>query len=632
MQSGDYWEMKKINYRKLVLALADIVIIALCGLITNLLASIFFSSEYQASLGLLYYISVNVVFCMLVMVSFGAYARQWRFFNLRDYIMCFFALFIGNALAFAMFFLFGKPIGIGFSLAYFILCTAGVLTFRALFRTAFLKTQYSGRIENSAKTLIVGAGAAGQLVLEEIRRARYDMSNPSNDYLPVCFADDDASKLYRNIKGLPVKGTTDDIPQICQSEGIEQIIVAIPSTTPKNRKRILEICSKTECKIKLVPYLSEIYIDGEKPKLMQEVKDINIDDLLGREPITFDKTEIKNFVEGKVCLVTGGGGSIGSELVRQIAKYNPKQIIIVDIYENNAYDIQQELILDYGDKLNLVTLIASVRDYDKMDKIFNEYRPNLVFHAAAHKHVPLMETVPEEAVKNNIFGTFNVATLAEFYKADKFVLISTDKAVNPTNVMGATKRCCEMIIQYKAQYSTTTEFVATRFGNVLGSNGSVIPLFKRQIENNKPLTVTHPDIIRYFMTIPEAVSLVLEAGAMAKGGEIFVLDMGEPVKILTLAENLIRMYGKVPYKDVEIKFTGLRPGEKLYEELLMNEEGLKSTANKKIFIGKQIHINPTELLSQLDHLQSVVETNDSEATVHVLEEIVPTFNHKTNKP
>ncbi|MDD6224845.1 MAG: nucleoside-diphosphate sugar epimerase/dehydratase [bacterium] len=624
--------MKKINYRKLVLALADIVIIALCGLITNLLASIFFSSEYQASLGLLYYISVNVVFCMLVMVSFGAYARQWRFFNLRDYIMCFFALFIGNALAFAMFFLFGKPIGIGFSLAYFIICTAGVLTFRALFRTAFLKTQYSGRIENSAKTLIVGAGAAGQLVLEEIRRARYDMSNPSNDYLPVCFADDDASKLYRNIKGLPVKGTTDDIPQICQSEGIEQIIVAIPSTTPKNRKRILEICSKTECKIKLVPYLSEIYIDGEKPKLMQEVKDINIDDLLGREPITFDKTEIKNFVEGKVCLVTGGGGSIGSELVRQIAKYNPKQIIIVDIYENNAYDIQQELILDYGDKLNLVTLIASVRDYDKMDKIFNEYRPNLVFHAAAHKHVPLMETVPEEAVKNNIFGTFNVATLAEFYKADKFVLISTDKAVNPTNVMGATKRCCEMIIQYKAQYSTTTEFVATRFGNVLGSNGSVIPLFKRQIENNKPLTVTHPDIIRYFMTIPEAVSLVLEAGAMAKGGEIFVLDMGEPVKILTLAENLIRMYGKVPYKDVEIKFTGLRPGEKLYEELLMNEEGLKSTANKKIFIGKQIHINPTELLSQLDHLQSVVETNDSEATVHVLEEIVPTFNHKTNKP
>ena len=624
--------MKKINYRKLVLALADIVIIALCGLITNLLASIFFSSEYQASLGLLYYISVNVVFCMLVMVSFGAYARQWRFFNLRDYIMCFFALFIGNALAFAMFFLFGKPIGIGFSSAYFILCTAGVLTFRALFRTAFLKTQYSGRIENSAKTLIVGAGAAGQLVLEEIRRARYDMSNPSNDYLPVCFADDDASKLYRNIKGLFVKGTTDDIPQICQSEGIEQIIVAIPSTTPKNRKRILEICSKTECKIKLVPYLSEIYIDGEKPKLMQEVKDINIDDLLGREPITFDKTEIKNFVEGKVCLVTGGGGSIGSELVRQIAKYNPKQIIIVDIYENNAYDIQQELILDYGDKLNLVTLIASVRDYDKMDKIFNEYRPNLVFHAAAHKHVPLMETVPEEAVKNNIFGTFNVATLAEFYKADKFVLISTDKAVNPTNVMGATKRCCEMIIQYKAQYSTTTEFVATRFGNVLGSNGSVIPLFKRQIENNKPLTVTHPDIIRYFMTIPEAVSLVLEAGAMAKGGEIFVLDMGEPVKILTLAENLIRMYGKVPYKDVEIKFTGLRPGEKLYEELLMNEEGLKSTANKKIFIGKQIHINPTELLSQLDHLQSVVETNDSEASVHVLEEIVPTFNHKTNKP
>ncbi len=297
-------------------------------------------------------------------------------------------------------------------------------------------------------------------------------------------------------------------------------------------------------------------------------------------------------------MVTGGGGSIGSELVRQIAKYSPKQVIIVDIYENNAYDIQQELVLEYGNKLNLVTLISSVRDYDKMELIFKTYRPQLVFHAAAHKHVPLMETVPEEAVKNNIFGTFNVATLAEKYKADKFVMISTDKAVNPTNVMGATKRACEMIIQHKAQHSTHTEFVTTRFGNVLGSNGSVIPLFRRQIESGSPVTITHPDIIRYFMTIPEAVSLVLEAGAMAHGGEIFVLDMGAPVKITTLAENLIRMYGKIPYKDVPIVFTGLRPGEKLFEELLMDEEGLKSTANEKIFIGNQININSAELLKK----------------------------------
>ncbi|MGN1137959.1 MAG: UDP-N-acetylglucosamine 4,6-dehydratase family protein, partial [Ruminococcus sp.] len=328
--------------------------------------------------------------------------------------------------------------------------------------------------------------------------------------------------------------------------------------------------------------------------------------------------------------VTGGGGSIGSELVRQIAKYNPKQIIIVDIYENNAYDIQQELLLEYGSELNLVTLISSVRDYDKMDLIFKTYRPNLVFHAAAHKHVPLMETVPEEAVKNNIFGTFNVATLAEFYDVDKFVMISTDKAVNPTNVMGCTKRVCEMIVQYKAQHSNHTEFVSTRFGNVLGSNGSVIPLFRRQIESGKPVTVTHPDIIRYFMTIPEAVSLVLEAGAMAKGGEIFVLDMGAPVKITTLAENLIRMYGKVPYKDVEIKFTGLRPGEKLFEELLMSEEGLKETENKKIFIGNQIEINAQELLAKLEKIQEYAEKNESEKIIEMLADIVPTFNHQPN--
>ncbi len=370
--------------------------------------------------------------------------------------------------------------------------------------------------------------------------------------------------------------------------------------------------------------------DDKHTELISQAKEIKIADLLGRKPIEFDKKEIKELVTGKICMVTGGGGSIGSELVRQIAKYSPKQVIIVDIYENNAYDIQQELVLEYGNKLNLVTLISSIRDYDKMELIFKTYRPQLVFHAAAHKHVPLMETVPEEAVKNNIFGTFNVATLAEKYKADKFVMISTDKAVNPTNVMGATKRACEMIIQHKAQHSTHTEFVTTRFGNVLGSNGSVIPLFRRQIESGSPVTVTHPDIIRYFMTIPEAVSLVLEAGAMAKGGEIFVLDMGAPVKITTLAENLIRMYGKIPYKDVPIVFTGLRPGEKLFEELLMDEEGLKSTANEKIFIGNQININSAELLKKLDELKVVANSNDSEKTVELLADLVPTFNHKTN--
>ena len=325
-------------------------------------------------------------------------------------------------------------------------------------------------------------------------------------------------------------------------------------------------------------------------------------------------------------MVTGGGGSIGSELVRQIAKYDPAQIIIVDIYENNAYDIQQELTMQYKDSLNLVTLIASVRDYDRMNQIFEKYKPDIVFHAAAHKHVPLMEVSPMEAIKNNVMGTFNVATLAQFHSVKKFVMISTDKAVNPTNVMGASKRCCEMIVQYLSQqHEGITEFVTTRFGNVLGSNGSVIPLFKRQIENGMPVTVTHPDIIRYFMTIPEAVSLVMEAAAIAHGSEIFVLDMGQPVKIVTLAENLIRMYGKEPYKDVPIKFVGLRPGEKIKEELLMNEEGLQKTENKLIFIGKQTAIDDSIFPSELYKLCDAAKQNNEELAVKALKKIVPTF-------
>ena len=325
-------------------------------------------------------------------------------------------------------------------------------------------------------------------------------------------------------------------------------------------------------------------------------------------------------------MVTGGGGSIGSELVRQIAKYGPQHIIIVDIYENNAYSIQQELVMDYGDSLNLTVLIASVRDYYRMNKIFEKYRPDIVFHAAAHKHVPLMENSPMEAIKNNVIGTFNTASLAQFHKVKKFVMISTDKAVNPTNVMGASKRCCEMIIQYLSQQKNcSTEFVTTRFGNVLGSNGSVIPLFKKQIEQGKPVTVTHPDVIRYFMTIPEAVSLVLEAAAIANGGEIFVLDMGKPVHIVKLAENLIRMYGKEPYKDVEIKFTGLRPGEKLREELLMNEEGLRKTSNKLIFIGQQIELDGDEFIRKLRRLRNAANENLSDTVVAALHDIVPTF-------
>ena len=622
--------MKKINIRKLVLALADILIIVVSGIVLNYVLSLTGVIGAEASRGLLYYTIINLITCILSMFVCGSYSRFWRYFNIKDYAACAAAMTVGFILAYAILLAFGKAPRRIFELLYFLVATFGVLAFRFVFKRAFLDLTESGRFDKYERTLIVGAGNAGRMILTEIENAKQDPNNPISNILPVCLVDDDTTKLRNKINGVEVVGTCPEIPKICADYQVDNIIVALPSCEGEAKRKILDYCSATECKIKVIPYLSELLFDDKNTKLITQAKEIKIEDLLGRKPIEFDKEGIRKFVTGKVCMVTGGGGSIGSELVRQIAKYEPKQIVIVDIYENNAYDIQQELVLEYGSKLNLVTLISSVRDYDKMDAIFKKYRPQIVFHAAAHKHVPLMETVPEEAVKNNIFGTFNVATLAEFYKVDKFVMISTDKAVNPTNVMGATKRACEMIIQYKAQTSTHTEFVTTRFGNVLGSNGSVIPLFRRQIESGSPVTVTHPDIIRYFMTIPEAVSLVLEAGAMAKGGEIFVLDMGDPVKITTLAENLIRMYGKVPYKDVPIVFTGLRPGEKLFEELLMDEEGLKSTANNKIYIGNQININSDEMLNKLGALREASQANDSERTVELLSDLVPTFNHKTN--
>lgn len=623
--------MRKVNYRKLVLAIADIFIIITSGIISNFLLSLISSDIVFAGKELLYAVVIDLIMCVFMMFFFGAYSRLWRNFNIKDYVSCIISMGIGFALAEVIMLIFEIRQNIVFLITYFLVATIGVCLFRFIFRKTFLDLTNAGREEGKLeRTLIVGAGKAGQMVLQEILNSRNDVNNPSHNILPVCFADDDVSKLRTKINGVEVVGTCPEIPRICSDYQISNIIVALPSCEEDEKRRILDYCSATECKIKVIPYISELLFDDKDKPLISQAKEIRIEDLLGRKPIEFNKKEIENLVRGKICMVTGGGGSIGSELVRQIAKYEPKQIIIVDIYENNAYDIQQELVLEYGTKLNLVTIISSVRDYDKMDKIFRDYRPQLVFHAAAHKHVPLMETVPEEAVKNNIFGTFNVATLAEFYKVDKFVMISTDKAVNPTNVMGATKRACEMIIQYKAQTSRHTDFVTTRFGNVLGSNGSVIPLFRRQIENGADVTVTHPDIIRYFMTIPEAVSLVLEAGAMAKGGEIFVLDMGAPVKITTLAENLIRMYGKVPYKDVKIVFTGLRPGEKLFEELLMDEEGLESTANKKIFIGNQINIDADDMLSKLQSLRNAAEANDSEKTIQLLSDLVPTFNHQIN--
>ena len=479
------------------------------------------------------------------------------------------------------------------------------------------------------RTLIVGAGQACNTILTEILNAKnspYENDKLSAAYDPVCIVDDNRELIGREIHGVRVVGMTYEIPSIVAEYHIEQILFAIPSCEEESRKRILGICSSSNVPVKVIPFIGNLIFDEGRTKLVHQARDIKIEDLLGREPVRFDNDEIRSCIRGKKCMVTGGGGSIGSELVRQIAKYSPEQIIIIDIYENTAYEIQQELLMEYGHDLNCETLIASVRDYDRMNAIFSEYKPDIVFHAAAHKHVPLMEKSPMEAIKNNVIGTFNVATLAQFHNVKKFVMISTDKAVNPTNAMGASKRCCEMIIQYLSQQKEgETEFVTTRFGNVLGSHGSVIPLFKRQIEQGRAVTVTHPDIIRYFMTIPEAVSLVLEATAIAKGGEIFVLDMGEPVRIVTLAENMIRLYGKIPYVDVDIEFIGLRPGEKIKEELLMNEEGLQKTSNDLIFIGKQIEIEPETFINRLCDLRDAAKKNDVAQAIKALHRIVPSF-------
>lgn len=587
--------------------------------------------HYMATGVVIYTLALNVVFIVLMLGIFGMYNKVWRTLGIRDAVICGTAVAIGQVISVAVRKAVELPVFAEFELINVLLCISAIVSFRFLFKNVVIFLTREELDKTATRTLIVGAGAAGKLISEDIAYGVKDENNPINQLYPVGFVDDDRSKQNARIGMFNVLGTTEDIPDICKKYGVQLIIFAIPSCDNERRKEILEICSKTLCRIKVLPYLSEFWREESDLPLSSKIRDINFNDLLGRDPVEIDDDAINNLLKDKVVMVTGGGGSIGSELVRQIAKNSPKQLIIVDIYENNAYDIQQEIILEYGKDINLVVLIASVRDRDKMTLIFDKYRPDIVFHAAAHKHVPLMETSPEEAVKNNVFGTFNVADLADAFGAEKFVMVSTDKAVNPTNVMGATKRCCEMIVEYKAQTSKTTSYITTRFGNVLGSNGSVIPLFRRQIENGKPVTVTDPEMTRYFMTIPEACSLVLEAGAMAKGGEIFVLDMGKPVKILTLAENLIRMYGKRPYIDVEIKFTGLRPGEKIYEELLMSEEGLSSTPNKKIFIGKHLNVSPAELLKNLNSLHRAAEANNSALTVEMLERMVPTFNHNNHK-
>ncbi|MGN0495216.1 MAG: polysaccharide biosynthesis protein [Lachnospiraceae bacterium] len=466
------------------------------------------------------------------------------------------------------------------------------------------------------KVLIVGAGSAGDALIREINHSDYI------NMKVVGVIDDSNSKIGNYIHGVKVLGDRNAILDNVKALNVDEIIVAMPSVATSEIKDILDICKESGCELKRLPGMYQL-VNGEVS--VSKLRDVDVNDLLGREPIQVDLDSIMDYVSDRVIMVTGGGGSIGSELCRQIAKHNPKQLVLVDIYENTTYDIQNELKKNFPE-LNLVVLIASVRNTKRMDQIFEIYRPEIVYHAAAHKHVPLMEDSPNEAVKNNVLGTWKVVQAADKWHVKRFVMISTDKAVNPTNIMGATKRICEMIIQAYDKHSET-EFVAVRFGNVLGSNGSVIPLFKKQIEAGGPVTVTHPDIIRYFMTIPEAVSLVLQAGAYAKGGEIFVLDMGEPVKILDLARNLILLSGHKPNEDIMITFTGLRPGEKLYEEMLMKEEGMQNTANKLIYIGKPIEMDEEKFMRQLEEIRDyVVEEPDD--IREVVQKMVPTYHFK----
>ncbi|MCY6958636.1 polysaccharide biosynthesis protein [Clostridium brassicae] len=499
---------------------------------------------------------------------------------------------------------------------FWLLCVIALGGSRFIYRIMASRDETRDAAGEVKKLLIVGAGDAGAMLIKEVKK------HNSLNYDIVGLIDDDESKVGQVINGIKILGGRNDIVRICSKKQIEEIFIAVPSIPFQERKEIYNICKQTNCKLKTLPGIYEI-INGDVN--ISQLRDVDINDLLGRNPVKLNNNNINQYIKDKVVLVTGGGGSIGSELCRQIVKFNPKKLIILDIYENNAYDLQMELQYKYPD-LDLDVVIASIRDFDRLKEVFEKYKPYVVFHAAAHKHVPLMENNPAEVVKNNVIGTYNLAKCSHMYKVNRFVQISTDKAVNPTNIMGASKRFCEKIIQAFDRESDT-EYVAVRFGNVLGSNGSVIPLFKKQIKQGGPVTVTHPEINRFFMTIPEAAQLVIQAGAMAEGGEIFVLDMGEPVKIVDLAKDLIRLSGLKPGEDIQIEYTGLRPGEKLYEELLMDEIALTSTEHEKIFVEKPMEFDLKYIENSILEFKEVIN-KDKEEVFKLMEEKVPTYRRK----
>ena len=621
LKTLDYYrddERKTYKIRIAILMIIDILMIVSSYSISTML-TISHIEGLKFIIPLFIYIIVNSISIGL----FNGYRSLWNKSVDREFIQMVIAVLIYQIPISII----NKYMGYEFPFLFYIvnmlLTILATCTSRIGYRVIRKITMYMSleTYTDAKKVLIIGAGSAGRLIIKELYK------NQQLQKKPIGIIDDNKNKLGKKIHNIPVIGTCEDIKRIAKDYEVDEIIFSIANIENKRKKEIIEICKSCKCVVKTIPGIYEI-IEGKVD--IKNIRDVEIEDLLGRETININTKEISNYLENKTILVTGGGGSIGSELCRQIAKVNPKKLILLDIYENNAYEIQQELIRKYKDKLNLEVIVGSIRDENRLDSIFAKYKPEVVFHAAAHKHVPLMEKSPCEAIKNNVFGTKNVALMSHIYGVKRFVLISTDKAVNPTNIMGATKRCAEMIIQTMNERSKT-EFVAVRFGNVLGSNGSVIPLFKKQIEEGGPITVTHPEVTRFFMTIPEAVSLVIQAGAMAKGGEIFVLNMGESVKIVDLAKNLISLSGFEPDVDIKIEFSGLRPGEKLYEELLMDEEGLKQTNHNKIFIGKPININIEKLEKDLKLLKLAVENEEAEAIEYIMKSLVPTFVREEEK-
>ncbi|MEI3518817.1 MAG: nucleoside-diphosphate sugar epimerase/dehydratase [Clostridia bacterium] len=559
---------------------------------------------------------IDIAITIAVLAVFKLYNRVWTYAGIDEMIATFKASLVIEALyvVYRLLWSIDMPRSFYvFNWVFLFILLAGARLSIRLFKQFRKKYRKTGEKRN---VMIVGAGSAASLLIKELE------FGPGSSRI-VCIIDDNPAKKGKYIHGFPIVGGRSDIPRMADKYDVDEIIIAIPSAPPTVTRDILSICQETNAKLKILPAISSSLTES----LSRTVREVNYEDLLGRDAVVIENPELAEFVAGRTIMVTGGGGTIGSELCRQIIANKPAKLLVVDIYENGAYELQMELA-QYYPEADIEVLIASVRDYDRLEDIFRRYRPDIVYHAAAHKHVPLMEFSPNEAVKNNCKGTLNMVRLADKYEVKRFVLISTDKAVRPTNVMGATKRICEMIVQTYSRMSDT-EFVAVRFGNVLGSNGSVIPLFLKQIAAGGPVTLTHKEITRFFMTVSEAVSLVLQAGLLAKGGEIFVLDMGQPVKIYDLAVNLIKMKGYVPGRDIKIEIVGLRPGEKLYEELLMAEEGLESTPNDLIFIGQPIDIDREEFLEKLDKLIAIAQTN-SDDIKHEIEKICDTYKITNN--